>query len=129
MVKRARITGWLIAAVTILSCGEFSGAARAQSLNCPTPQAMSGPGILRESPSKIAETGSFLASGEPANRVSEVIFDLRKRYPGTTDAEIENYLVTAYCPTVAKLAGLSVADQQTRVDQFARQARLTLYGH
>jgi len=44
-------------------------------------------------------------------------------------AEIENYLVTAYCPVVAKLDGLSVAEQQARVDRFAREASVAVYGH
>jgi len=72
------------------------------------PQTLHGPGVLKESSTQIATTGSFLASGDTINRVAEVVADLRKRYPGVADAEIENYLVSAYCPVAAKLNGLSV---------------------
>lgn len=93
------------------------------------PQTLHGPGVLKESLTQIAATGSFLASGDTVNRVAEVITDLRKRYPGVADAEIENYLVTAYCPVAAKLNGLSVAEQRARVNQFARQVSVAVYGH
>ena len=90
---------------------------------------MSGPGVLKETPVQIAKTGSFLASGDSVNRAPEVVADLRKQYPGVSDAELENHLVAAYCPEVAKLNGLSVAEQKARVDRFARQASVAIYGH
>jgi hypothetical protein len=120
---------WKMAAAMGLLCAGFALPAAAQALNCPMPQAEYGPGVLKETPVQIAETGSFLASGESVNRAPEVVADLRKRYPGVGDAEIENYLVTAYCPVAAKLNGLSVAEQQARVDQFAHQASVAVYGH
>lgn len=129
MVKRALKKGGSIAVATVLLYGAFSLGATAQSLICPIPQKSNGLGVLKESPAQIAETGRFLASGDTANRVSEVAFNLRKRYPGAANAEIENYLVTAYCPAIAKLDGLSVAERQARVDQFAHQASLAIYGH
>jgi hypothetical protein len=100
----------------------------AQSMDCPIPQPLHGPGVLKESPVQIAETGSFLTSGDSVNRAPEVVADLRKRYPGVSDAEVENYLVSAYCPVAAKLNGLSVAEQRARVDRFARQASVAVYG-
>jgi len=93
------------------------------------PQTLHGTGVLKKSPTQIAATGSFLASGDTVNRVAEVVADLRKRYPGVADAEIENYLVMAYCPVAAKFNGLSVAEQRARVNQFARQASVAVYGH
>jgi hypothetical protein len=93
------------------------------------PQPVNGPGILKESRVQISETGSFLASGDSVNRAPEVVADLRKRYPGVSDAEIENYLVAAYCPVVAKLNGLSVAERKARIDRFAHQASVAVYGH
>ena len=120
---------WHIICAMGLLCVGFALPAAAQSLNCPMPQTLHGPGVLKESPTQIAETGSFLASGDPVNRPSEVAADLRKRYPGVSDAEIENYLVTAFCPAAAKLNGLSVAEQQARVNQFAHQASVAVYGH
>jgi len=122
-------TRWQIAAVMALLCGGLPLPAVAQSLTCPMPQTLHGPGVLKESSTQIATTGSFLASGDTINRVAEVVADLRKRYPGVADAEIENYLVSAYCPVAAKLNGLSVAEQRARVDQFARQASVVVYGH
>ncbi len=120
---------WQIGSAMALLCGGLSFPAVAQSLACPLPQARHDPGVLKESPAQIEATGSFLASGDMVNRVAEVVADLRKRYPGVADAEIENYLVTAYCPVAAKLDGLGVAEQRARVDQFARQASAAIYGH
>ena len=125
----ALTTRWQTAAAIGLICTGFALPAAAQTLKCPAPQAAPGSGVLKESSVQIAETGSFLASGDSGNRTPEVVADLRKRYPGVGDAEIENYLVTAYCPVAAKLNGLSVAEQQARVDLFARQAAAAVYGH
>ena len=122
-------TRWKLAAAVSLVCAGVAGACEAQTLNCPMPQAVKGPGILKESSVQISETGSFLASGDSVNRAPEVVADLRKRYPGVSDAEIENYLVAAYCPVIAKLNGLSVAEQKARVDRFAHQASVAVYGH
>jgi hypothetical protein len=127
VITRASTTRWQIAAAMALFCVTLPAAA--QSVTCPMPHTLHGPGMLKESPTQIAETGSFLASGDTVNRAPEVVADLRKRYPGIADAEIENYLVTAYCPVAAKLNGLSRAEQQARVDQFARQASVAIYGH
>lgn len=102
--------------------------AAAQSLECPIPQPMHDPGVMKETPAQIAETGSFLASGDNVNRAPEVVADLRKRYPGVSDVEVQNYLVTAYCPVVAKLNGLSVAEQRSRLDQFAHHVSVAVYG-
>lgn len=128
-MMRTFTTRWQLAAATGLICAASSLPVAAQSLKCPMPHTLSGPGVLKESPTQIAETGSLLASGDSVNRAPEVVADLRKRYPGVADAEIENYLVTAYCPVVAKLDGLSVAEQQARVDRFARQASVAVYSH
>ena len=122
-------TRWQAAAAIGLICAGFALPSSAQTLNCPMSQSTHSAGVLKETPAQIAETGSFLASGDSSNRAPEVVADLRKRYPGIADAEIENYLVTAYCPVAAKLNGLSLAERQSRVDQFAHQASVAVYGH
>ncbi len=122
-------TRWKRVVAVNLVCAGFAGTSGAQTLDCPMPQPVNGPGILKESRVQISETGSFLASGDSVNRAPEVVADLRKRYPGVSDAEIENYLVAAYCPVVAKLNGLSVAERKARIDRFAHQASVAVYGH
>ena len=120
---------WQFVVAMGLVCTGFALPAAAQSVECPKPHTVSGPGVLKESPAQIAEAGRFLASGDSVNRAPEMASDLRKRYPGVSNAEIENYLVAAYCPVAAKLNGLSVAERQARVDRFARQASVAVYGH
>lgn len=128
MIMRSSTIRWWTAVAMTLLCAGVSLPAAAQSLTCPLPQPLHGPGVLKETPTQIAETSSFLASGDAGNHVPEIVADLRKRYPGVEDAAIENYLVAAYCPIAAKLNGLSVAEQQARVDRFARQASAAVYG-
>lgn len=118
--------GGAILAITLALCAAAPPAA-AQGLACPLPHAASGPGVLRESPTQLAETGSYLASSADPNRVPETIADLRKRYPGVSDAELENYLVAAYCPQVARLNGLGPAEQRSRVQRFSRQVETVLH--
>ena len=101
--------------------------ALAQGMTCPVPHAAAGPGVLRESPTQLVETGRYLASSGDPNRVPEVLADLRRRYPGVSDAELENYLVAAYCPEVTKLNGLNPAEQRARVDRFSRQVEVMIH--
>lgn len=129
MSARSIITRWRVVSATGIICASFAWPAAAQPMVCPVPQKTLGPGVLKETSVQIAETGKALASGDGVNRVPEVVADLRKRYPGVSDAEIENYIVTAYCPEVAKLDGLSAGEQRARVDLFARQASMAVYGH
>ena len=100
----------------------FAFLAAARSWECPTPQDVSGPGVLRETPAQIQRTANLLASGDAGNRVPEIVADLRKRHPGVRNAALVNYLVTAYCPVVTRLSGLSDAEKRSRVDRFATQA-------
>ena len=129
MSLRSVATGLPIAAAIGLAGLWFTPSASAQSLSCPRPHPEQGPGVLKETPTQIAEAGNFLVSGDSVNRASELAADLRKRYPGIGDAEIENYLVAAYCPVAARLNGLSLPERQARVARFARQASVAVYGH
>ena len=114
----ARPLGLLVAGLVILGfCPTSAGA-----FECPAPQDQRGPGLLRETPAQIHRTASLLGSGDAGNHVPEIVAGLRKRHPGVRNAEIMNYLVTAYCPVVARLSGLGDAEKQSRVDRFAEQA-------
>lgn len=129
MSARSNLTRWRAVSATGIVCASFALPAVAQSIICPMPQETSRPGVLKEMPDQIAETGKVLASGNGIKRVPEVVADLRKRYPGVSDAELVNYLVTAYCPQVAKLDRLSAGEQRAMVSLFARQASMAVYGH
>lgn len=114
----ARPLGLLAAGLVALGvCPASAGA-----FECPAPQDRHGSGLLKETPAQIHRTAGLLASGDADNRVPEIVADLRKRHPGVRNAEIMNYLVTAYCPVVAQLSGLGDAEKQSRVDRFAEQA-------
>ena len=128
MANPAFITRRHIAVAIGLAYAGSTLPAYAQPLDCPIPQPVARQGGLQESPAQIVETGGLLASGDTGNRVRVVIADLRKRHPGVPDAEIENYLVTAYCPAVARLDGLSVAEQRRRVELFAREVSAAVHG-
>ena len=99
----------------------FALPAAAQSWECPMPQDVHGPGVLMETSAQIQRTADLLASGDAGNRVPGIVADLRERHPGVRNAELMNYLVTAYCPVVARLSGLSDAEKRSRVDRFATQ--------
>ena len=99
----------------------------AAALECPVPQSLSRPGILKETPAQIAEVENLLSSSDDENHIQVVVSDLRARYPGVENAEIMNYLMTAYCRVVAKLSGLDTQGQQARMDSFASQLSQIIY--
>lgn len=121
--KQRRITAAMIVAATSMA----GLPASAQSMTCPTPHPDSGPGVLKESSVQLAETGSYLASSADPNRVPEVVAELRKRYPSVSNAEVDNYLVAAYCPEVAKLNGLTEGEQTARVQLFSHQVETAIH--
>lgn len=94
----------------------------AQAFECPVLQEAQGPGVLKETPAQVRRTAALLGSGDAGNRVPEIVAELRKRHPGVRNAELVNYLVTAYCPGVARLSGLGDAEKKARTDRFASQA-------
>jgi hypothetical protein len=106
----------------------FIGSApQARPLECPVPQKLSRPGVLKETPTQIAVVGAFLASGESDKTVPLVEADLRARYPGVEDAELVNYLVTAFCPVVNKMTGMSDAEKQARMNRFGQDLMRMTY--
>ncbi len=118
---------WRSAAAAAAVCMAVALPCAAQDLQCPVSRAAPGPGGLKETPAQIAKVGKLLASDDGVNHAPAVVADLRKRHPHAGNAELEDYLVTAYCPVVAGRHGLSLAERRARVDQFARVANAAVY--
>jgi hypothetical protein len=57
----------------------FAGPALA--LDCPAPQPLTRPGVLKETATQIAVTATLLTTGDNANRIAVIVADLRARYP------------------------------------------------
>ncbi len=100
---------------------------QALALECPVPQKLSRPGVLKETPTQIAVVGQFLASGESNKTVPLVEADLRARYPGVESAELVNYLITAFCPVVSNMTGMSDAEKQARMNRFVQDLMQMTY--
>jgi hypothetical protein len=94
----------------------------AHALDCPEPQPQGEPGVLEETRQDIATWSATLAGDDLLNRIDELATRLRAKHPDVDEAELVNYLVTAYCPVVAQMDGLSEAEKTARLDQFSEQA-------
>ncbi|HKD74114.1 MAG TPA: hypothetical protein VKB76_01410 [Ktedonobacterales bacterium] len=114
-------------ACTIALAGLLVPVAIALALECPEPQALAGPGILKETPAQTQRIADLLATGDDDNRIRIIADDLRARYPGVQNAEIANYLMAAYCPVVAKMSGVSEQEMQARMDRFVSQLSRIIY--
>jgi len=99
---------------------------QASALECPAPQKLSRPGVLKETQTQIAIAAKFLESAPSNVTVPLIEADLRARYPGVENAEIVNYVVTAYCPVVNAMQ-VSEADKQARMSRFAQDIMLMTY--
>src|SRR5271165_1212036 len=97
------------------------------ALECPTPQPLAKPGVLKETPAQIEATGKMLSTGDVGQQTQAVIADLRSRYPQVENAEIANYLITAYCPVIAQTTALSEAEKKAQLDGFVSQLMQKLY--
>jgi len=109
----------IVAALTLLA--SLGLAARSQAIDCPTPQTATQSGVIKEPASEITRLSNLLASGDLGNRIAEIIGELRAKYPSVGSDELVNYLMTAYCPVVNGMAGLSDGEKQARLDAFSSQ--------
>jgi hypothetical protein len=82
---------------------------------------------LRLNAAATATVGKELASGDTYNRIAAITADLRARYPTVERGELVNYLVTAYCPTVAARTNLNDSQKQATVETFASEVMQQVY--
>ena len=97
------------------------------AIECPEPQAAGAPGAIKETPAQISDLAQSLASGDLGNRIPAIVSALRKRHPDVPVSELVNYLVTAYCPVVRSVTGLSDSEKQARMSAFASQVAQVAY--
>lgn len=130
MHSTARPFGSIAVGLAVLGLSSLLPAqaqAQAQAFKCPAPQDQQGPGVLKETAVQISRTADLLASGDEVNRVPEIVDGLRKRHPDVRNVELVNYLLTAYCPVVARMSGLGDAEKMSRLNRFASQASQVIY--
>jgi hypothetical protein len=128
IAQSRRLGRWAgLALVAFLAGG--GGIVSAAALECPAPQKLAHPGVLQETPAQLADTAKRLAaSGADVDvTLKAMIGDLRARYPNVENAEIANYLISAYCPVAARLPGASDGEKKLRLDQFVSLLMGMLY--
>ena len=114
----------------ILVCGSvlaIAAAGPSLALECPRPQPLARPGVLKETPAEVSKLSAVLAAGHDEAKIQDIVSGLRLEHPGVEPAEIMNFLITAYCPVAAQAKGLTEAGRQTMVDQFVIDARGVVY--
>ena len=99
----------------------------ALALDCPIAQSTAGPGVIQETPAEIDNLAVVLASGDLGPQVPLIVSALRTRHPGVPGGEIVNYLVTAYCPVVNRISGLSESEKHSKLGAFASQVVQAAY--
>jgi hypothetical protein len=97
------------------------------ALDCPIAQPTVGPGVIQETPAEIDNLAVVLASGDLGPQVPLIVSALRTRHPGVPGGEIANYLVTAYCPVVNRMSGLSESEKHSKLGAFASQVVRAAY--
>ncbi|MFL5280903.1 MAG: hypothetical protein ACJ8AW_07850 [Rhodopila sp.] len=97
------------------------------ALDCPTPTARSSPGVVQETPAEIDHLASILTSGDTGPQVPLIVNALRSRYPGVSGGEIVNYLITAYCPIINRMPGVSESEKHAKLGVFASQVVQAAY--
>jgi hypothetical protein len=112
------------APIALAAC--IASTAQASAFECPAPQKLARPGVLKETSTQVAVVGQFLASGESSKTVPLVEADLRARYPNVENAEMINYIITAYCPVVNDMK-IGDAEKQARMSRFVRDLMQMTY--
>ncbi len=108
----------------VLSVG-LLGAGRAQAMQCPA--AGPGSGDIPLTAQEWAELETAVTHSDFANQVASRSVDLRRRFPGIDGAKTMDLFLRAYCPSVARLSGLSEAERQARLDRFRSEISPLVY--
>jgi hypothetical protein len=109
-------TGTLLLVLLIFSLSPAS------ALECPLPQKVTEQGALKESRETI-EQRAQLRTAQVSSAIPSLVHALRKKFPTSTDAEITDYLITAYCPVLNQKAELSDDQRKAQLEQFGDQVR------
>jgi hypothetical protein len=93
----------------------------AEAFDCPVPQTAPDSMAIKEMQAQITQLSEALEADETGTVTEGTVYELRQRYPKATFAEIVNYMVTAYCPIIAKNDSLSDAEKKSRLDRYTQQ--------
>jgi hypothetical protein len=120
-IKQTPDAGDIAMVATLAAVLWLLAATPGMALECPAPQPANAPDAIQEAPAQINELAEVLASGDLSNRIPVFTHGLRARHPNVGAGELVNYLVTAYCPVINRMA-ISDAEKQVGLDAFASQA-------
>ncbi len=98
----------------------------ASALECPVPHPSATPTAIKETGEQIAVSSKQLTDRGGA-AVPDIVSALKKKYPSASNAEIVNYLITLYCPTVAQNAALSDGEKSARLAAFSSEVERELF--
>ncbi len=82
------------------------------------PRPAGSPDAILETPAQINELAEVLAAGDLTNRMPAFVHALRARHSSAQAAELVNYLITAYCPIVNRMA-IGEPEKKKKLDDFA----------
>jgi hypothetical protein len=91
------------------------------AFECPELHGKSTATALKETPLNVGNIDTAVDGAERENAIRVVVWDLKKKYPKAKDDEIVNYLLTAYCPTVAQDSSLNNSKKKAKMDRFSSQ--------
>jgi len=94
--------------------GLSAGVPEPAKLECPQQKSSATNRALKETAAAVGTIKQRLRDRAYGNAVPEIKFNLRKKYPKASSAEILNYLITAYCP-VGAAQGEPVDEAKARI--------------
>lgn len=105
----------------LLALALLAGCGKPASMTCPTPQ-QGGAGDLRETPDQLRATTALLGDGDE-NAIATAAGVIHGRHPTAKTDAVANYLVVAYCPTIAARPGKDAGEKNQMLAAFAQRAR------
>lgn len=105
----------------LLALAMLAGCGQQAAMTCPTVQA-GGAGDLRETAEQQRATAALLGDGDE-NAIATTAAVIHGRHPAAGTDAIANYMVAAYCPTIAARSDADAAEKRRLLDAFAQRAR------
>lgn len=96
-------------------------------LECPVLHPVGSSRAIAETAAAVAEDGSLLSTDVSGSAIGKVISRLREAHPDASNAEIQNYLLTAFCPSLVQ-RGYDEAKTTQMFDDFTKSVEAELWG-
>lgn len=111
--------------IILLALPALAGCDTAQSLTCPAPALDANQHIASGSDTVFKSLRARFQDGASQNELNEAAAAVRQKFPDASRDDVYNYLIAAYCPSIAD-SNLDIQAKRDKLHHFEDSLRTVL---